>query len=377
MLKKKIKKIIISVISCLMPFLSIGQGTEVAVSNVPLLDDKSLILVLIIVLLLLPLYLTGKMFLMAAKDYMMKMKNISNSNKIINTLLILLVSTQVSFSQAAPAPVNQFNFDWSTWGLFLCIVVEVFLIAYFSWKTTTFLKNSYAQEMEQSAEVKESWFERFWNKINSFRPMEEEAQLDAGHNYDGIRELNNITPPWFTAGFILTIIVAIGYLWRYHVSHSAPLQIEEFKMEMVQAEIEKSKYLSMQANNVDENSVIMLEAPDIAAGKAIFIEKCVACHEAHGGSKPGGVGPNLTDDYWIHGGSIKNIFTTIKYGWPDKGMISWKEQLSANQMAQVASFVKSLKGNNPAGAKEKQGELYVEEQATAAPVAIDTTKINK
>ena len=207
--------------------------------------------------------------------------------------------------------------------------------------------------------------------------MEEEAQLDAGHNYDGIRELNNITPPWFTAGFILTIIVAIGYLWRYHVSHSAPLQIEEFKMEMVQAEIEKSKYLSMQANNVDENSVIMLEAPDIAAGKAIFIEKCVACHEAHGGSKPGGVGPNLTDDYWIHGGSIKNIFTTIKYGWPDKGMISWKEQLSANQMAQVASFVKSLKGNNPAGAKEKQGELYVEEQATAAPVAIDTTKINK
>ena len=127
--------------------------------------------------------------------------------------------------------MNQFNFDWSSWGLFSCIVVEVFLIVYFSWQTTKFLKNSSLYVDEKVVVTKENWLERFWNKINSFRPMEEEALLDSGHNYDGIRELNNITPPWFTAGFILTILVAIGYLWRYHVSHSAPLQIEEFKME--------------------------------------------------------------------------------------------------------------------------------------------------
>jgi len=377
MLNKNIKKFLLSTITVVMPFLVIGQETAVAVPKTPLIDDKSLILILIIFILLLPLYLTGKMFLLAAKDYMMKMKNNSNTSKIIHTLLIVFVSTQISFSQAPAATVNEFNFDWSSWGLFLCIVVEVFLIAYFSWQTTKFLKSSTSYEVEKSIEAKESWFERFWNKINSFRPMDEEAQLDAGHIYDGIRELNNITPQWFTAGFILTILISIGYLWRYHVSHSAPLQIEEFKMEMAQAEVEKSKYLSLQANNVDENSVIMLDAPEIAAGQKIFIEKCAACHEAHGGSKLGGVGPNLTDDYWIHGGSIKNIFTTIKYGWPDKGMISWKDQLSANQMAQVASFVKSLKGNNPAGAKEKQGELYVEEQASTAPITTDTVNVKK
>lgn len=377
MLKKNLKKSIFGFVISMMPFLVIGQGTEAPMPKTPLMDEKSMILILIIVLLFLPLYLTGKMFLVAAKDYMIRMKNRSNANKIINTLLILFAFTQISFSQATPAPAHQINFDWSSWGLFSCIVVEIFLIAYFSWQTTKFLKSISAYEKEHTNAVNESWIERLWNKINSFKPIEEEASIDVGHNYDGIRELDNITPPWFTAGFLFTIVFGLFYLWRYHVSHSAPLQVEEFKMEMAQAEIDKSKYLSMQANNVDENSVKMLEAPDIAAGKAIFTEKCIACHEAHGGSKAGGVGPNLTDDYWIHGGSIKNIFTSIKYGWPDKGMISWKDQLSANQMAQVASFVKSLKGSNPAGAKEKQGELYVEQQDTIAPVVTDTVNIKK
>ena len=377
MLKKNLKKSIFGFVISMMPFLVIGQGTEAPMPKTPLMDEKSMILILIIVLLFLPLYLTGKMFLVAAKDYMITKKNRTNANKIINTLLILFAFTQISFSQATPAPAHQINFDWSSWGLFSCIVVEIFLIAYFSWQTTKFLKSISAYEKEHTNVVNESWIERLWNKINSFKPIEEEASIDVGHNYDGIRELDNITPPWFTAGFLFTIVFGLFYLWRYHISHSAPLQVEEFKMEMAQAEIDKSKYLSMQANNVDENSVKMLEAPDIAAGKAIFTEKCIACHEAHGGSKAGGVGPNLTDDYWIHGGSIKNIFTSIKYGWPDKGMISWKDQLSANQMAQVASFVKSLKGSNPAGAKEKQGELYVEQQDTIAPVVTDTVNIKK
>ena len=89
----------------------------------------------------------------------------------------------------------------------------------------------------------------------------------------------------------------------------------------------------------------------------------------------GGVGPNLTDDYWINGGSIKAIFTTIKYGRPDKGMISWKDQLSPTQIAQAASFIKSIKGSNPPGAKEPQGDLYVEETATVP--AQDTVIVNK
>jgi cytochrome c oxidase cbb3-type subunit 3 len=87
------------------------------------------------------------------------------------------------------------------------------------------------------------------------------------------------------------------------------------------------------------------------------------------------VGPNLTDDYWIHGGSLKNIFTTIKYGVPDKGMISWKEQLSPVQIAQAANYILTLRGTNPPDAKEKQGTLYVPEAATpdSTAVAADTT----
>jgi cytochrome c oxidase cbb3-type subunit 3 len=199
--------------------------------------------------------------------------------------------------------------------------------------------------------------------------MEEEAKIDTGHSYDGIRELDNVTPPWFTTAFLLTIVFGLVYLYRYHVAHSAPLQVEEFKTEMAVAEADKVKFLATQSNNVDESNVKELGAADIAEGKKIFTEKCVACHQAHGGSMPGGVGPNLTDDYWLHGGSIVDVFKTIKYGWPEKGMISWKDQMTPNQMAQTASFVLSLKGTNPPNAKEPQGELYT----AVAAAAKDTT----
>jgi cytochrome c oxidase cbb3-type subunit 3 len=155
------------------------------------------------------------------------------------------------------------------------------------------------------------------------------------------------------------------------VSESAPLQIEEYNIEMANAELEKSKYLATQANSVDESTVTLLTGADIESGKTIFAEKCVACHAASGGSMPGGVGPNLTDEYWIHGGDIKDVFKTIKYGWPEKGMISWQDQLSPLQIAQLSSFILSLKGTNPPNAKEPQGELY-----SATVVSTDSLKTN-
>ena len=129
------------------------------------------------------------------------------------------------------------------------------------------------------------------------------------------------------------------------------------------------EYLKKKGDAVDENTVTLLtSAEDLAAGKAIFTDpsKCPACHTPEGGGNA--VGPNLTDDYWIYGGSVKNIFKTIKYG-TSKGMRSWKDDLSAKQMAQVASYVKSLKGTKPANPREPQGELYQEEAAPAKPAA--------
>lgn len=196
----------------------------------------------------------------------------------------------------------------------------------------------------------------WWDRINRLKPAAQEAELDLGHDYDGIRELDNKLPPWWLYGFYCTIIFAVVYLWRYHVSHTAPLPAEEYRIAVREAEIRKAEYLKNAANNVDESTVKLLTAPaDLAAGKAVFEGTCFACHGKHG---EGGVGPNLTDEYWLHGGSISDVFKTIKYGWPDKGMKSWKDDYSPSQIAQIASYVKTLGGTHPDNPKAPQGTLY-------------------
>jgi cytochrome c oxidase cbb3-type subunit 3 len=128
--------------------------------------------------------------------------------------------------------------------------------------------------------------------------------------------------------------------------------------------------LASEANNVDENSVVALDdASALADGKKTFDANCASCHLADGG---GSVGPNLTDAYWIHGGGIKNVFTTIKYGVLDKGMISWQETLSPVQMQNVASYILTLQGTTPATPKAPQGTLY-DPAAEAAVATGDTT----
>lgn len=198
-------------------------------------------------------------------------------------------------------------------------------------------------------------WKRLWFKMNSLKPIQEEASIDTGHDYDGIRELDNRLPGWWLWGFYCCIVFAMVYLWRYHVSHTAPLSIDEYKESVAAAEEAKAAYLAKAANQVDENTVKLLtDAPSLDAGKKIFTSTCFACHGADGG---GGVGPNLTDGYWLHGGDIQSVFKTIKYGWPDKGMKSWKDDYSPQQIAQLASYVKSLHGTKPAAPKEPQGVL--------------------
>jgi cytochrome c oxidase cbb3-type subunit III len=131
------------------------------------------------------------------------------------------------------------------------------------------------------------------------------------------------------------------------------------------------EFMKTSANNVDESTVKLLtEAGDLAAGKDVFISNCAACHGKLG---EGTVGPNFTDDYWMHGGSIQDIFKTIKYGWVEKGMKSWKEDLSPMQIAQVTSFIKSLRGTNPPNGKAPQGDIYTE--SGAAPASDSTTVV--
>ncbi|MFY7899954.1 MAG: cbb3-type cytochrome c oxidase N-terminal domain-containing protein, partial [Chitinophagaceae bacterium] len=199
-----------------------------------------------------------------------------------------------------------------------------------------------------------NWSKIWWDKLNNVTPIKEEAAIDLGHNYDGIRELDNRLPPWWLYGFYMCVIFAGIYLWRFHVSHTALSSKEELEVAMVAAAEEKEAYLLKAANNIDENNVVMLDASGIASGKKIFESVCAACHLTDGG---GSVGPNLTDNYWLHGGDVKSIFKTLKYGWPEKGMKSWKDDYSPIQLAQITSYVKSLQGTKPAKAKEPQGVL--------------------
>ena len=194
--------------------------------------------------------------------------------------------------------------------------------------------------------------------------IEEEESILLDHDYDGIKELDNNLPPWWKYGFYLTIIVGVIYMINFHVIGTGDLQDEEYRKEIAQAKIDVDEFMKTSANNVDENTVKLLtEASDISTGKDLFIATCAACH---GKSGEGSVGPNLTDEYWVHGGSVKDIFKTIKYGWVEKGMKSWKEDLSPMQIAQVTSFIRTLKGTNPANGKAPQGDLFTEE-GPAAP----------
>lgn len=193
--------------------------------------------------------------------------------------------------------------------------------------------------------------------FNKSVSVEKEETIMLEHDYDGIRELDNDLPPWWKYGFILTIIVAILYLGYYHM-WGGPTQIEEYNTAVAKAEEEKAAYLAKSGEQIDENTVTMIiDKAQLADAKVLFNNSCAACHRPDGG---GSVGPNLTDDYWLHGGAIKDVFKTIKYGVKDKGMPAWDGNLSPKQMAMVSSYVKSLHGTKPAGGKAPQGDLYVE-----------------
>lgn len=197
-----------------------------------------------------------------------------------------------------------------------------------------------------------------WQKLLSLKPMAQEQELLIAHDYDGIQELDNPIPAWFMYLFYGSIVFGVGYLLNYHVFKTAPLQYAEYRNEMAQADIEKKAFLSKAANRVDENTVKIVHDPAvIASGQAIFKTTCAPCHGDHA---QGNVGPNLTDDYWLHGGKINDLFKTIKYGVLAKGMPTWEKQLSPKQISDVANYIESLRGSNPAGAKEPQGTKEID-----------------
>ncbi len=224
------------------------------------------------------------------------------------------------------------------------------------------------------------WYENFAKRFTESVPVEKEKQLLMDHDYDGIKELDNNLPPWWVYLFYACILFAVIYMVRFEIM-GAPDQDAELKAEMDQAKIEVAEYMKTAPDLMDENTVVFLDDPaSIDRGKEIFTTNCVACHRADGG---GQIGPNLTDDYWVLGGGIKNLFHTIANGGRDgKGMIAWKGTLKPKEIQAVASYVISLRGSDPKDPKAPDGEIWVDKDAAKsttipAPNAVDSTQVKK
>lgn len=268
------------------------------------------------------------------------------------SLIISLFLLSTSFAQtstAVPAP----DFPPSYYD-----VVALFLIAII---ITGFIAIVYYEGRKEVVKVRKTneALSKFWQYITRSTPIEKEADIMLDHNFDGIRELDNKIPPWFSWLFYLTIAFAVFYLLDYHVFNASPLQDEEYQIQVKEAEMQRAALIKSGAFLNEESVTLLTDPASIDAGKQIFTTNCVACHAADGG---GLVGPNLTDEYWIHGGGIKNIFKTIKYGVTAKGMIAWQSQLSPKQIQDVASFVISLHGSKPVSPKQPEGTIWQEEK---------------
>jgi len=205
-------------------------------------------------------------------------------------------------------------------------------------------------------------------KLFSLHALKDEKKLLLDESFDGIVELDNPTPPWFNFMFYTSIVFAIVYGFWYHYSDNlGKLQLAEYEQQLADAEVAKTAYLKKVGNSIDESNVkLMADAKDLTAGKELYTAKCAVCHREDGG---GNVGPNLTDEFWLHGGQVSDVFKTIKYGVTGKGMIAWEKSLNGLQMAQLASYIKSIGGTNPRGALAPQGNK-IEPSGTSS----DTTK---
>lgn len=342
------------------------------------------LLVSVIIVLAFVIWGLGQALLALSKQVVEKNK--APKTSIAAAVITLLLISQTSTAQQAEAVKQLPNYGGlsaTTYYLFLAIIsIEVIVILFLAFA----VKGMYAALLPQKVVVpvakKESSVIKWWSGLDKriftkAIPVEKEADVMLDHNYDGIRELDNALPPWWKYGFYITIVAAVIYLFNFHVLGTGKNPTEEYAAEMQQAQIEKEIYEANNKDKIEEDNVPMADANGLAAAKQIFETKCFACH---GKTGEGGAGPNLTDDYWLHKGSLNDIYHTIKNGYPDKGMQSWSTEFTPKEISFLASFVKKLHGTNPPNGKAPQGDLYTESMLVAdssKPIRADSASLKK
>lgn len=254
--------------------------------------------------------------------------------------------------------------------LFVLIAVEITISAVdnVTYQLLTEEEKQKLATTENLSLTESQWYKNLMQKLTKSRPMAAEGELLLEHDYDGIKELDNDLPPWWTYLFIASVIWGVIYFAHFEI-FGGDNQEMELKKEIAEAKIALEEYKKTAPDLMDADKVTLLtDAGDLAKGKATFEMNCAACHRADGG---GQIGPNLTDDHWILGGGIKNVFHTITEGGRDgKGMVSWKSMLKPTEIQQVASYVLSLQGSNPKEGKAPEGEIYKAEDAAATPEVV-------
>ncbi len=300
--------------------------------------------------------------------------------KMISFFAVLLGITSASVAQSATeAPAASVWDDpmltfYVAIGFIFVVVLLVLLVAIYMLQVIKVMTRQSAQERASKLgiEYKEepSFWSKLWKESNDFVPLEKESDIMLDHSYDGIRELDNHLPPWWKWLFYLSIVFAGVYLLFYHVTDTLPLPLQEYQNEIALAQEQAKK---LQAANpvaaIDETNVtVAIDALAIADGKQTFLNNCASCHRKDGG---GDIGPNLTDEYWKHGGDIKDIFKVVRHGVQGTNMIAWEGFISPEKMQNVSSYILTLKGSNPENPKKPEGEIY----KPAGEVKADTVQV--
>lgn len=307
-------------------------------------------------------------------------------NKFIVTLLFSGFFPLFTFAQSKTESVASVSLFEDPLLSFYIVVGFLFIIAVLVLVVAAYMLrvlNMITRQAEQERAAKlgivykpaPSAWERIWEQWNALKPIEKEADIMLDHNYDGIRELDNHLPPWWKWMFYITIVFAVVYLFVFDVLNTLPTQLQEYDNEVAYAQ---QQALKLQASNpvvsIDENSVeATTDALALADGKQTFLTTCASCHRKDGG---GDIGPNLTDAYWLHGGSIKDVFKVVRHGVAGTNMIAWEGVISPEKIKNVSSYVLTLQGTSPTNPKKPQGDLFKPEKdlMKADTVKLDSIK---